>query len=130
MGSSRARTAPGAAEAAPPSGPPPASPRHPGPPADLGAGFLEALRRGVAAVAWEDGASEPVHLELRAGAPSAPGAPLGLGEARLHFVDRSTSLFRRRKQMAPPRGLNAWRCWPRRSLPHRALVLQGDASMR
>ena len=80
---------------------PPASPRHPGPPADLGAGFLEALRRGVAAVAWEDGASEPVHLELRAGAPSAPGAPLGLGEARLHFVDRSTSLFRRRKQVAP-----------------------------
>ena len=84
-----------------PSSTPPTSPRNPGPPADLGAAFLEALRRGVAAVAWEDGASEPVQLELRAGAPSAPGAPFALAGAQLCFVVKSTSLFRRRKPPPP-----------------------------
>ena len=84
-----------------PSSTPPTSPRNPGPPADLGAAFLEVLRRGVAAVAWEDGASEPVQLELRAGAPSAPGAPFALAGAQLCFVVKSTSLFRRRKPPPP-----------------------------
>ena len=58
-------------------------------------------RSGVAAVAWEDGASEPVQLELRAGAPSAPGAPFALAGAQLCFVVKSTSLFRRRKPPPP-----------------------------
>ena len=75
-----------------PSSTPPTSPRNPGPPADLGAAFLEVLRSGVAAVAWEDGASEPVQLELRAGAPSAPGAPFALAGAQLCFVVEHVAL--------------------------------------
>ena len=56
---------------------------------------------GAYSVAWEDGASEPVQLELRAGAPSAPGAPFALAGAQLCFVVKSTSLFRRRKPPPP-----------------------------
>ena len=63
-----------------PSSTPPTSPRNPGPPADLGAAFprgAAARRRGGGLGGRRE--REPVQLELRAGAPSAPGAPLRFG---------------------------------------------------